>query len=93
MIKDQTAIVGIAETPFSKALEPSEKTLACQVILAALEDAGIDASEVDGMSSYTMETTDAVEVAKTIGAGDITFFGQVGYGGGAGTMPRSLASR
>ena len=84
MIKDQTAIVGVAESAFSKALEPPEKALACQVILAALEDAGIDASEVDGMSSYTMESTDAVEVAKTIGAGDITFFGQVGYGGGAG---------
>jgi acetyl-CoA acetyltransferase len=31
-----------------------------------------------------MEATDEVTLAKTIGAGDITYFSQVGYGGGAG---------
>ncbi len=84
MLKDATAIVGIAESRFAKALAESEKTLALQVILAALDDAGIDPSEVDGFASYTMESTDEVEIAKNIGAGDVTFFSQVGYGGGAG---------
>lgn len=84
MIKDAAAIVGIAETAFAKKLEPSEKSLAIEAILAALDDAGIDPSEVDGFSSYSIETTDEVEIAKNIGAGDVTFFGQVGYGGGAG---------
>ncbi len=40
--------------------------------------------EVDGLSSYTLETTDEVTLAKAIGAGDVTYFSQVGYGGGAG---------
>jgi acetyl-CoA acetyltransferase len=31
-----------------------------------------------------METTDEVEIAKCLGAGDVTFFSQVGFGGGAG---------
>src|SRR3990172_7929749 len=84
MLKDRTAIVGIGETAFAKRLEPSEKRLACEAILAALDDAGIAPSEVDGFASYTMETTDEVEIAKNLGAGDVTFFGQVGYGGGAG---------
>jgi acetyl-CoA acetyltransferase len=84
VLKDAAAIVGIAQTPFAKRLEPSEKALAAQVIVAALEDAGIAPSEVDGMASYTMESNDEVEIAKNIGAGDITFFSQVGYGGGAG---------
>ena len=83
-MKDATAIVGIAETQFAKKLEASEKDLACQAIFAALEDAGIAPSEVDGLASYTLETTSEVEIAKNIGAGDITFFTQVGYGGGAG---------
>jgi acetyl-CoA acetyltransferase len=83
-MKDAAAIVGIAETPFAKKLEPSEKSLALQAILAALDDAGIDPSEVDGFSSYSIETTDEVEIASNIGAGDVTYFGQVGYGGGAG---------
>jgi len=84
VLKDAAAIVGIAQTPFAKRLEPSEKALAAQAIIAALEDAGIERSEVDGMASYTMESNDEVEIAKNLGAGDITFFSQVGYGGGAG---------
>jgi acetyl-CoA acetyltransferase len=84
MRKDRAAIVGIGETAFAKRLEPSEKRLACEAILAALDDAGIAPSEVDGFSSYTMEATDEVEIANNVGAGDVTFFSQVGYGGGAG---------
>ncbi|HEU5321927.1 MAG TPA: lipid-transfer protein, partial [Methylomirabilota bacterium] len=84
MLRDRAAIVGIGETAFAKRLEPSEKRLACEAILAALDDAGIAPSEVDGFASYTMETTDEVEIAKNVGAGDVSFFGQVGYGGGAG---------
>ena len=84
MLKDATAIVGIGETAFAKKLEGSEKKLGAQAILAALDDAGIEPSEVDGLASYTMEATDEVEIAKNIGAGDVTFFSQVGYGGGAG---------
>ena len=84
MLKDAAAIVGIGETAFAKRLEGSEKSLACQAILAALDDAGIAASEVDGFASYTMETSDEVEIAKNIGAGDVTYFSQIGYGGGAG---------
>jgi len=83
-IRDRTAIAGIGATGFAKSLEGSEKLLACQAIVAALDDAGIDPGEVDALSSYTMEATDEVDIAKNIGAGDITFFSQVGFGGGAG---------
>ena len=41
MLKDAAAIVGIAETAFAKKLDASEKSLACQAILGALDDAGI----------------------------------------------------
>jgi len=84
VLKDAAAIVGIAETPFARQLDAPEKNLALQVILRALDDAGIAPAEVDGFASYTLETTDEVEVAKNLGVGDVTFFGQVGYGGGAG---------
>ncbi|MFG3427146.1 lipid-transfer protein [Streptomyces californicus] len=81
-LKDVTAIAGIGQTAFAKRLPESEKTLACRAIMDALDDAGIAPSEVDGFASYTMEETDEVEVAKAIGAGDVTFFSKVGYGGG-----------
>jgi acetyl-CoA acetyltransferase len=83
-LKDAAAIVGIGETDFAKSLEGSEKKLALTAILAALDDAGIEPSEVDGFASYTMETTDEVDIAKNLGAGDVTYFSQIGYGGGAG---------
>ena len=85
-LRDAAAIVGIGETAFARKLEPSEKRLALQAIGAALDDAGIDASEVDGLASYTMETTDEVEIAKNLGAGDVTFFAQVGYGSAASVL-------
>src|SRR4051794_41666493 len=58
--------------------------MACQAIKAALDDAGIHPSEVDGLASYTLEPFVEVEIARNLGMGDITFFSQVGYGGGAG---------
>lgn len=84
MYKDATAIAGIGQTRFGKQLEPSELELACSAILAALDDAGIDRDEVDGLASYTQEANNEVSVARNLGLGDITWFGQVGYGGGAG---------
>ena len=80
----RTAIVGIGQTEFAKSLDRSEKRLALEAIKLALDDAGIDPSEVDGLASYTLETTEEVDIARNLGLGDITFFSQVGYGGGAG---------
>lgn len=84
VLRDAAAIVGIGQTPFAKHLEPFEGQLAAQAVMAALDDAGIEAHEVDGLCSFTIETTDEVNLARSIGAGDVTFFSQVGYGGGAG---------
>jgi acetyl-CoA acetyltransferase len=83
-IKDATAIVGVGQTEWGKSLDDSELVLALRAIKAALDDAGIDPAEVDGLSSYTLETSDEVDIARNLGLGDITWFSQVGYGGGAG---------
>jgi acetyl-CoA acetyltransferase len=83
-LKDRTAIVGIGQTKFGKGLEDSELSLACQAISMALDDCQIAPAEVDGLVSFTMEPNREVEVARSVGLGNITFFSQVGYGGGAG---------
>ncbi len=83
-INDATAIVGIGQTEWGKGLEDSELVLALRAIKAALDDAGIEPGEVDGLSSYTLETSDEVDIARNLGLGDVTWFSQVGYGGGAG---------
>jgi acetyl-CoA acetyltransferase len=84
MLKDRTAIVGIGQTAFAKQLPQTEKELAVEAIKLALDDVGIDPAEVDGLASYTMENVEETEVARNLGLGDITWFTQVGYGGGAG---------
>ncbi len=83
-IKDRTAIVGIGQTAFGKGLADTELSLACQAIAAALDDAGLHPSDVDGLVMYSMENGREVEVARAVGLGDITYFGEIGYGGGAG---------
>ena len=83
-MRDATAIVGIGNTEYAKALDRPEKVLALEAILAALDDAGIDPADVDGLASYTMEGTEEIEIARNLGCRAVTWFGQVGYGGGAG---------
>lgn len=83
-IRDKTAIAGVGQTEFAKSLDRSEKRLALEAIKLALDDAGIAPAEVDGLSSYTLETTEEVDIARNLGLGDITYFSRVGYGGGAG---------
>src|SRR4029079_12693252 len=84
VIKNKTAVAGIGQTAFGKGLADTELSLACQAVSLALDDAGIEPSEVDGVASYTMEPNREVDVARNVGLGDITWFSQVGYGGGAG---------
>lgn len=84
LIKDRTAIVGIGQTSFGKGLEDSELSLACQAIQMAIADAGLRPGDVDGLAMFSMENGREVEVARNVGLGDITFFGEIGYGGGAG---------
>ena len=84
LIKDKTAVVGIGQTTLGKGLPDTELSLACQAVSIALDDAGIAPSEVDGLASYTLEPNREVDVARAVGLGDITFFSQVGFGGGAG---------
>ncbi|NLU81672.1 lipid-transfer protein [Rhodococcus sp. HNM0569] len=77
------AIVGIGATEFSKRSGRSELQLACEAVTAALADAGIDPSEVDGLSTFTMETNGEILVARNCGLGELKFFSRIGYGGGA----------
>jgi len=83
-LQDATAIVGIGQTPFGKGLADSELSLACQAILAAIHDAGLQPRDVDGLAMFSMENGREVDVARNLGLGDLTYFGEIGYGGGAG---------
>ena len=78
-----TAIAGIGATEFSKNSGRSELQLAAEAVAAALDDAGLAPSDVDGMVTYAMETNPEIQVAQAVGIGDLTYFTRVPYGGGA----------
>lgn len=82
-LRDRAAIVGIGQTEFSKNSGRSELQLACEAVKAALDDAGLTPSDVDGMTTFTMDANDEIEVARAVGIGDLTFFSRIPYGGGA----------
>jgi acetyl-CoA acetyltransferase len=82
-LHNKAAIAGIGCTEFSKASGRSELSLASEAVVAAVNDAGLAPSEIDGLVSYTLDPTDEIEVARSVGAGDLTFFSKVNYGGGA----------
>ena len=64
------AIVGIGQTEFSKNSGRSELQLAAEASRAALEDAGIDPADVDGMITFTLDSSDEIGVARCLGVRD-----------------------
>ena len=86
-LRDQAAIVGIGATEFSKDSGRSELRLAVEAITAALDEAGIEPAEVDGLSTYTMDNNPEIEVFRNIGGRNLKFFSRIHYGGGAACAP------
>ena len=77
------AVAGIGATEFSKDSGRSELRLACEAVQAAVADAGLKLSDVDGMVTFTMDTNPEIEIARNLGIGDISFFSRIHHGGGA----------
>ncbi len=82
-LKDEAAIVGIGETEYSKNSGRSEVSLAAEATAAAIKDSGLAPSDIDGMTTFTMDTSDEIEVARCVGIKDLTFFSRTPHGGGA----------
>jgi len=82
-LRDEAVIVGIGQTDFSKNSGRSELQLAAECVKAAIADAGIEPGDVDGMSGFTLDASDEIEIARCVGIGELSFFSRIGYGGGA----------
>lgn len=85
-ICNQAAIVGVGQTEFSKNSGRSTLRMALETILEALDDAGLQPSDIDGVvkmaSNREIEETD---IARALGLRNLRFFGEIDYGGGAGS--------
>ena len=79
----RAAIVGIGQTEFSKESGRTELQLACEAVRAALDDAGLTPADVDGLVTFSQDTTEELELGRNLGIDEITMFSRITYGGGA----------
>ena len=86
------AIAGIGATEFSKNSGRSEWQLACESVMAALDDAQIEAEEVNGFALFTMENNPEIAVARALGIPELTFFSRIPHGGGGACAPVQQAA-
>ncbi len=88
----KASIVGIGATEFSKESGRSEMSLASEAVAAAIADAGLQPSDVDGMVTYSSDNNPEVEIARHVGIGSLRHFSRVHYGGGAACGTVALAA-
>src|ERR1700677_2833044 len=85
MIRREVAIAGIGQTGYAKALPGTAWDLAIEAILAALDDAGIDPKDVDGLCRFAppFETVSEPQLVRALGIRELTFFAESPLGGEA----------
>jgi acetyl-CoA acetyltransferase len=77
----KAAIVGIGQTEFSRASNRSELQLALEAILAALRDAGIKPSEVDGICRFDYDNVTHPMLIRNLGIKDLQWYSDAPLGG------------
>jgi acetyl-CoA acetyltransferase len=82
-LSGRAAIVGIGATEFSKDSGRSELRLAAEAVRAAIADAGLQPSDVDGLVTFTQDNNTEAAVAREVGIPSLSFFSRIHYGGGA----------
>ena len=82
-IKDKCAIVGIGETEYSKDSGRSELSLVLEASMKAIDDAGLQPEDIDGMVRFVVDPTPEEEVIASLGIPELTFFDELAYTGTA----------
>ena len=82
-IRDRVAIVGIGQLPFAKDIGRPISDTAIEAIQIALDDAGLEGEDVDGISMFEMEHTHEVTLARGLGVRNLRWWDKISYGGGA----------
>ena len=81
--RDRCAIAGIGQTGYSRCSGVSELSLAVQACEAALHDAGLAPSDIDGIIRNDHDHVTHNELADALGIPDLTYWGIAGAGGSA----------
>ena len=81
--RGKCAIVGIGETDISRNSCRSDLTMATQAALAAIADAGLKPSDIDGLVRCDMDTVSPYAMADSLGLSNLTYWSDVPRGGAA----------
>jgi len=79
--RDRCAIVGIGSTAFTKESGVSDLTLALMASRDAIADAGLRATDIDGIVRNDMDLVTHNALADALGIADLTYWGMCGPGG------------
>lgn len=86
MTDRRVAIVGIGQTDFSKDSGRSELQLAVEASLAAIGDAGLRPTDIDGTVSFTLDSNDELALAKGLGLTGLPWASRTPFGGGGSIL-------
>ena len=94
MADKQAAIVGVGYTPFTRRANGSVLSLAREACAAAIEDAGLDRADVDGVASFMVlhDSVPCQAVATVLGLGPLNFGVDLDLGGQAPCFLVDLAA-
>ena len=90
-IKDQTAIIGIGSTAFTRNSGVAVDHLAAQAATAAATDAGINVRDIDGVVAYASGAR-AEDLIVPLGIPDVKFSATVQLGGASGVSSLQVAA-
>jgi acetyl-CoA acetyltransferase len=90
----RAAIVGVGQTEFSKDSGRSELQLAAEAVKAAIADAGLRPSDVDGFVSFTQDENDELDLMRSVGIQKSRWASRTSFGGSgsAGTVQHAAAA-
>jgi acetyl-CoA acetyltransferase len=81
--RDRCSIAGVGHTEFSRESGRSELTLAVEACLTALDDAGLERRDVDGIVRCNLDVVRPNELVTALGIPNLTYWGECGPGGTA----------
>jgi acetyl-CoA acetyltransferase len=93
-VRNAASVVGVGETEYWKAgrATRTEFELACIAVMRAVEDAGLELSDVDGLCTYSSERSAPIALAPALGLHDLHFVNLYpGGGNSAGGIVHNAA--
>src|SRR5690348_18229774 len=80
-LRDKAAMTGIGETLYSRGAPESSTELQLRACLAALDDAGLQAKDIDGIIPIGITGAPAEEIATNLGVAELRYSALTPMGG------------